>query len=94
MNVGALLTSAGINITITLSLLSLYSVLRKQPSNAFVYFRRRLASMHERRSNSCSLDRFVPSPSWIMKAWEITEEDILAIGGMDAVVFFRMVIFR
>ncbi|KAK5785989.1 hypothetical protein PVK06_040613 [Gossypium arboreum] len=37
MDIGALLTSAGINIAICVVLLSLYSILRKQPSNPSQY---------------------------------------------------------
>ncbi|XP_027368987.1 CSC1-like protein RXW8 isoform X2 [Abrus precatorius] len=92
MDIAALLTSAGINIAVCVVLFSFYSVLRKQPSNVNVYFGRRLASQHSRRIDLC-LDRFVPSPSWIVKAWETTEDEILAIGGLDAVVFVRMVVF-
>ncbi|RDX93142.1 CSC1-like protein RXW8, partial [Mucuna pruriens] len=87
MDIAALLTSAGINIAVCVVLFSFYSVLRKQPSNVNVYFGRRLASQHSRRIDIC-LERFVPSPSWIWKAWETSEDEILAIGGLDAVVLF------
>ncbi|KAG7966478.1 hypothetical protein I3843_08G053800 [Carya illinoinensis] len=93
MDISALLTSAGINIGVCVVLLSLYSVLRKQPSNVGVYFGRRLVSVCSKRSDPFSFERFVPSPSWIVKAWETTEEEILAIGGMDAAVFLRIVVF-
>ncbi|XP_047161776.1 CSC1-like protein RXW8 isoform X4 [Vigna umbellata] len=93
MDINALLISAGINIVLCVVLFSFYSVLRKQPSNVNVYFGRRLASQHSRRVDLC-LERFVPSPSWILKAWETSEEEILAIGGLDAVVFVRMLVFR
>ncbi|BAT82551.1 hypothetical protein VIGAN_03258400 [Vigna angularis var. angularis] len=92
MDINALLISAGINIVLCVVLFSFYSVLRKQPSNVNVYFGRRLASQHSRRVDLC-LERFVPSPSWILKAWETSEEEILAIGGLDAVVFVRMLVF-
>lgn len=94
MDLSALLTSAGINTAICVILLSLYSILRKQPSNGSVYFGRRLASGGFRQKDSFILERFVPSPSWILKAWETTEEEILTIGGMDAVVFLRITVFR
>ncbi|KAI4389844.1 hypothetical protein MLD38_002022 [Melastoma candidum] len=66
MNVSALLTSAAINVGVCVLLLSLYSVLRKQPSNLSV---------------------------WILRAWETPEDEILAVGGLDAVVFLRIIIF-
>lgn len=94
MKLSALLTSAGINIALCVVLLLLYSVLRRQPGNLNVYFGRRLAEEHIRRRDSSTLDRLVPSPSWILKAWEYTEEDILSIAGLDAVVFLRIVVFR
>ncbi|XP_057973970.1 CSC1-like protein RXW8 isoform X2 [Malania oleifera] len=93
MNISALLTSAGINIGVCVLLLSLYSVLRKQPGNVSVYFGRRLAQVRTKRSDPFCFDRLVPSPSWIVKAWETSEEEILAVGGMDAVVFLRILVF-
>ncbi|KAA8528429.1 hypothetical protein F0562_035784 [Nyssa sinensis] len=93
MNLSALLTSAGINIALCVVLLSLYSILRKQPSNINVYFGRRLAQVRSIHDDFFCFDRFVPSPSWIVKAWETSEEDILATGGLDAVVFLRIVVF-
>ncbi|KAK6245870.1 CSC1/OSCA1-like [Theobroma cacao] len=93
MDIGALLTSAGINIAICVVLLSLYSILRKQPSNVSVYFTRRFVSEPVKRSDPFCLERFVPSASWIMRAWQATDEEILAVGGVDAVVFMRIVVF-
>ncbi|KAE9599966.1 hypothetical protein Lal_00046283 [Lupinus albus] len=92
MNIAALLTSAGINIAVCVVLFSLYSVLRKQPGNVNVYFGQRLSSQYSRRLDQC-LERFVPSPSWILKAWETSEDEILATGGLDAVVFVRILVF-
>ena len=94
MNVSAFLTSVGINTGLCAVLLMLYSILRKQPSNVNVYFGRRLASMHLTHRDPLCLERFVPSPSWMVKAWKTNEEEILGIGGMDAVVFLRIVVFR
>ncbi|TKY74942.1 CSC protein RXW8 [Spatholobus suberectus] len=92
MDLAALLTSAGMNIAVCVVLFSLYSVLRKQPSNVNVYFGRRLASQSSKSRDIC-LERFVPSPTWVMKAWEPTQDEMLTIGGLDAVVFNRMVVF-
>lgn len=94
MNISALLTSAGINIGLCVVLLLLYSLLRKQPSNLTVYFGRRLAQERPKRFDSLCFDRFVPSPSWIVKAWETSEEELLSLGGLDAVVFIRTLVFR
>ncbi|KAM6543341.1 hypothetical protein CsatB_007788 [Cannabis sativa] len=93
MKISALLTSAGINIAVCLILLSLYSILRKQPSNISVYFGRRTATGRSRRSDPYCFERFIPSPSWVLRAWESTEQDLLNIGGLDSVVFLRIVVF-
>lgn len=93
MEIAALLTSAGINISICIVLLSLYSVLRKQPANYCVYFGRRLVCGGARRYDPFWYERFVPSPSWLVKAWETSEDELLTAAGLDAVVFLRMVIF-
>ncbi|KAK9214813.1 hypothetical protein WN944_006813 [Citrus x changshan-huyou] len=93
MDVSALLTSAGINISVTSLLLCLYSILRKQSCNLSVYFGKRLASVGNRLDDSFSLERFASSSSWIVKAWETSEDEILAIGGMDAVIIIRIIVF-
>ncbi|KAB2096746.1 hypothetical protein ES319_A01G127400v1 [Gossypium barbadense] len=93
MDIGALLTSAGINIAICVVLLSLYSILRKQPSNVSVYFMRRLISEPIKHSDPFHFERLVPSASWIVRAWQATNEEILAAGGVDALVFLRIVVF-
>ncbi|KAB2045049.1 hypothetical protein ES319_D01G134800v1 [Gossypium barbadense] len=93
MDIGALLTSAGINIAICVVLLSLYSILRKQPSNVSVYFMRRLISEPIKHSDPFRFERLVPSASWIVRAWQATNEEILAAGGVDALVFLRIVVF-
>jgi len=94
MKVGGLLTSAGINIGLCVLFLSLYSILRKQPQNVKVYFGRRIAEEHNRLRDAFILERFVPSPSWIVKSLRCTEEEILATAGLDAVVFNRIIVFR
>ncbi|XP_043713891.1 CSC1-like protein RXW8 isoform X2 [Telopea speciosissima] len=93
MNLSALLTSAGINIGVCVLLWSLYSVLRKQPGNVSVYFGRRLAQEKFKQRGSFLFERFVPSPSWIVKAWQTSEEEILTSAGLDAVVFLRIFVF-
>lgn len=93
MQLSALLTSAGINIALCAVLFSFYSVLRKQPSNRNVYFGRKLAQMRSKRHDPHWFERFVPSPGWILKAWATSEDVILAIGGLDAVVIMRTVVF-
>ncbi|CAO2817721.1 unnamed protein product [Amaranthus hypochondriacus] len=94
MEISALLTSVGINVGFCFFLFSLYSILRKQPGNRNVYFGRKLAQLRSSKRNDPHwFERFVPSPSWILKAWETSEDTILAIGGLDAVVFMRMLVF-
>ncbi|KAL3840515.1 hypothetical protein ACJIZ3_025106 [Penstemon smallii] len=93
MDISALLTSAGINTTTCIVLFSLYSVLRKQPSLVNVYFGQKLAQARSKHHNHFRFDRLVPSASWIVKAWEASEDELCAVGGLDAVVFLRAVVF-
>ena len=94
MKVSALLTSAGINIGICALLLCLYSILRKQPGNAHVYFGRKLARDNYHSRDPFIYERLVPSIGWILKAWVSTENDIMADAGLDSVVFLRLLVFR
>jgi hypothetical protein len=94
MKISALLTSAGINIGLCVLFWSLYSVLRKQPAFVRVYFGRRIAEEHRLLREAFILERFVPSTSWIVKALQCTEDEILAAAGLDAVAFNRMLVFR
>ncbi|KAL3514343.1 hypothetical protein ACH5RR_027060 [Cinchona calisaya] len=93
MYLSALLTSAGINISVCLLVFSLYSVLRKQPQFMNVYFGQRLAQVKSRRQDPFCFERLVPSASWILKAWEASEDQIHAAGGLDALVFLRLIVF-
>ncbi|KAL8247973.1 hypothetical protein R6Q59_009189 [Mikania micrantha] len=89
----ALLTSAGFNIVICVGFFSLYSILRKQPFNLKVYFGQRLAQLQPGQKNHYFFDRLVPSAGWLVKAWEASDDDIYACGGIDGVVFIRLIVF-
>ncbi|KAH9313795.1 hypothetical protein KI387_022422, partial [Taxus chinensis] len=91
MIVSALLTSVAINVCLCTLLVSLYSVLRKQPSNATVYAPRMVAE--ERAKQRGPLERFAPSAGWILTAWRASEDEILAVAGFDAYVFLRTFVF-
>lgn len=93
MKLSALLTSAGVNISVCVVLFILYSLLRKQPTFVNVYFSQRFARVRTRQLGGFNFERFVPSPSWILKAWEASDEEIVAAGGLDAFVFVRMIVF-
>lgn len=94
-----LATSAGVNIGLAVLFFILYSVFRKQPTNAGVYFTRHLLRERQRvkaageEKETFSLERLVPSAGWVKRAWDPTEEDILKSSGVDAVVFLRIFIF-
>ncbi|XP_071710763.1 CSC1-like protein RXW8 [Rutidosis leptorrhynchoides] len=89
----ALLTSAGFNIVICVGFMSLYSILRKQPYNLKVYFGQRLAQLQPGQKNHYFFDRLIPSAGWLVKAWEATDDDIFACGGIDGLVFIRLIVF-
>jgi hypothetical protein len=92
MELSSLLTSLGINIFIVVFLFTLFSILRKQPALANVYFGGRSPTSMPQSNNY--FVRFVPSFSWILKTWKLREEEIFSIGGLDAYVFIRFIMFR
>lgn len=93
MIVSALLTSVGINTGLCVLFLTLYSILRKQPSNYEVYVPRLLADGTSKRRSHFNLERLIPSPGWVGKAWRLSEEELYSISGLDGVVFMRMITF-
>ncbi|KAK1370478.1 Early-responsive to dehydration stress protein (ERD4) [Heracleum sosnowskyi] len=92
-----LLASAGINIGLALILVSLFSIFKRQPSNAHIYYARRISLQEDylyvnipvvdRRH---SLRRFLPSLQWIQDALKVTEDDILHNCGLDRLVLIRL----
>ncbi|KAH0991386.1 hypothetical protein GBA52_002869 [Prunus armeniaca] len=93
MLVSALLTSLGINSGLCVLFFTLYSILRKQPSNYEVYMPRVLAEGESNTSSIFNLERLIPSPDWVKTAWHLTEDDLLSSSGLDAVVFMRLINF-
>ncbi|XP_027359784.1 CSC1-like protein At1g69450 isoform X2 [Abrus precatorius] len=93
MIVSALLTSVGINAVLCVLFFTLYSILRKQPSNYEVYVPRLLAEGTSKRRSRFNLERLIPSPGWVAKAWRLSEEELLSLSGLDGVVFMRIITF-
>ncbi|WCJ22186.1 Early-responsive to dehydration stress protein (ERD4) [Euphorbia peplus] len=93
MLVSALLTSLGINSGLCILFFVLYSVLKKQPSNYEVYIPRLLADGSSKRRSRFNLERLIPSTGWVPRAWKLSEEELLALSGLDAVVFMRIITF-
>ncbi|RHN65823.1 putative calcium permeable stress-gated cation channel 1 transmembrane domain-containing protein [Medicago truncatula] len=89
MNPHSLLASAAINIGLAFITLSLFSILKKQPSLASIYYAHRLSHHHYIHFDS-SYHRFLPSISWISRAYHVTEDDILHSHGLDALVIIRL----
>ncbi|XP_012836367.1 PREDICTED: CSC1-like protein At3g54510 [Erythranthe guttata] len=87
MNAESLLTSASINIGFALLILTLFSILRNSPSNAPIYYARRL-SQHRRLS--FLLRRFLPSVEWIRLSLSVTDDEILDTSGLDVLIFIRL----
>jgi hypothetical protein len=79
MIVSALLTAVGINLGLTVLLISAFSLLRRRPPYVSVYSPRH---------------PYAPLESWIAAAWRRTEDDIHAASGLDGVVFVRIFVFR
>ncbi|TYJ00460.1 hypothetical protein E1A91_A13G087400v1 [Gossypium mustelinum] len=93
MLVSALLTSVGINSGLCVLFFTLYSILRKQPTNYEVYIPRLIAEGSSKRRSHFNLERLIPSPGWVKRAWKLSEEDLLSTSGLDAVVFMRVITF-
>lgn len=94
MLLSALLTSVAINSGLCILFCTLYSVLRKQPSNYAVYAPRLLAEGTSKRRSCFNLERLIPSPDWLKNAWKLSEEELFSTSGLDAVVFMRLITFR
>ncbi|KAB2610284.1 CSC1-like protein HYP1 [Pyrus ussuriensis x Pyrus communis] len=95
MLVSALLTSVGINLALCLLFFTLYSVLKKQPSNVRVYSPRSLAAKGaSEESNGFNFERLLPTAGWLRRAWQPSEDEFLSVTSLDAVVFMRIFIFR
>ncbi|XVF43168.1 hypothetical protein PTKIN_Ptkin02bG0018900 [Pterospermum kingtungense] len=93
MLVSALLTSLAINSGLCVLFFTSYSVLRKQPGYYEVYIPRLLADGNSKRRSRFNLERLIPSPGWVKKAWKLSEDDLLSTSGLDAVVFMRVITF-
>lgn len=92
MEISDLATSAGINIGLALLFFLLYSIFRKNPRNAGVYNTRQMLreKRKEVKQEPFTLGNLLPSPGWLIRAWNPSESDILASAGLDAVVFLRI----
>ncbi|KAM7265038.1 hypothetical protein ACFE04_002721 [Oxalis oulophora] len=90
MNPESLIASATINIGLALVILTLFSILKKQPSNAPIYYPLPLSKRQRFPSSSSSSSSFVPSVSWVARAFRITEDEILHSHGLDALVVIRL----
>ncbi|KAL5985466.1 hypothetical protein ACLOJK_027450 [Asimina triloba] len=91
LNAHSLLASAGINIGLALIVLSLFSLLKKQPSTALVYLPRCLSKQDPISFHPLiSLPRCLPSVSWIRSALQVSDQDIIDRSGLDALVVIRL----
>lgn len=93
MILSALLTSVGINLGLCFLFFTLYSILRRQPCNYNVYAPRLVAEGNSEQSPHFNLERLVPSPGWVRRAWQPSDDELLSILGLDAMVFMRIFVF-
>ncbi|XP_021297717.1 CSC1-like protein HYP1 isoform X2 [Herrania umbratica] len=93
MILSALLTSVGINLGLCFLFFALYSILRNQPGNITVYSPLLFNERKAQQQDEFNLERLLPSPGWVKRAWQPSEDELLSITGLDAVVFMRMFIF-
>ncbi|CAN1139927.1 CSC1-like protein At3g54510 [Linum perenne] len=93
MKLDSLIASAAINFGLAFTILFLFSILKKQPSNSLIYYARPLsvsAAALPSFPQSISIYRFLPSLSWIRNAFHLSEDQILQIHGLDVLVLFRL----
>lgn len=91
MDPHSLLASACINIGLAFVVLSLFSIFKKQPSVAPIYYARRLSQRHRIPFDPpLTVRRFTPSVSWITRAFRVTEDEILNSSGLDALIIIRL----
>ncbi|PIA48205.1 hypothetical protein AQUCO_01400645v1 [Aquilegia coerulea] len=91
MNAHSLLASASINIGLAIFILSLFSIFKKFSSNSLIYYALPLSKQkHISFHPSFTLSTFLPSFSWIPRAFRVTEEEILKNSGLDALVIIRL----
>ncbi|CAM8967874.1 unnamed protein product [Rhodiola kirilowii] len=91
MNAHSLIASAGINFGVAFLVLWLFSILKKQPTNAYIYHARPLSE--NRRvdvDEGYSFRRLLPSISWILAAFRVSDDEILDASGLDALVIIRL----
>ncbi|KAF9686398.1 hypothetical protein SADUNF_Sadunf03G0154500 [Salix dunnii] len=89
--IASLTASAAINFGLAFIVLSLFSIFKKQPSNASIFYARRLSKRQQVHfEQSFTLSRFLPSVAWIPRAFRVTEDEILDIGGLDALIVIRL----
>lgn len=96
MILSALLTTVGINLGLCFCIFTLYSILRKQRGNDRIYAPRLIADGKAQQGErwESKLERLLHSAGWIRMAWQPSEDELLSISGLDAVVFMRIFIFR
>ncbi|XP_071936614.1 CSC1-like protein At3g54510 isoform X5 [Coffea arabica] len=86
-----LLASASINIGVAMFILSLFSILKKQPSNAPIYYPRPISLNHHIfLDERFTFSRFLPSLEWVRRASRVSEGQILQQCGLDVLVFIRL----
>ncbi|KAK9105117.1 hypothetical protein Scep_021961 [Stephania cephalantha] len=93
MIVSALLTSVGINFGLCILFLTLYSILRKQVGNINVYAPRLAVEGNSKQTSHFSFESLLPSPGWVRRAWQASEEELLSSSSLDVVVFVRIFSF-
>ncbi|XP_031377036.1 CSC1-like protein At3g54510 isoform X2 [Punica granatum] len=91
MHPQSLLASATINIGMAFLVLSLFSIFKKQPSTAPVYYARRLSQRSRVPFDPpLTFRRFTPSVSWILRAFRVTEDEVIESSGLDALIIIRL----
>ncbi|MCO5576604.1 hypothetical protein L7F22_030419 [Adiantum nelumboides] len=93
--VSGLALTAIINIALEILCFVLYSIFRKQSSNANIYLAARIQREKGSRHGSrhFAIENYLPSSDWLKEAWRLSDDEIIKTAGLDSFVFIRIYIF-
>ncbi|MCO5587144.1 hypothetical protein L7F22_041091 [Adiantum nelumboides] len=87
--------TAMINVALEILCFVLYSIFRKQSSNANIYLAARIQREKGSRHGSrrFAIENYLPSSDWLKEAWRLSDDEIIKTAGLDSFVFIRIYIF-
>ncbi|KAH9328269.1 hypothetical protein KI387_000377, partial [Taxus chinensis] len=91
MDFSSLLTTVGTSFVVFLVLLLLFTWLSTRPGNYVIYYPSKILKGNHGSGKEKGKDAFVPRSrtpfTWMVEAWQATEDEIIAAAGLDASVY-------